>query len=94
MIVEWLPAAEDNLETIVSYVAEHDPNAAKRLAERIIVAIGRLAETPLMGRDGRVSGTRELILADTNYIVPYVVEGDAVVILRVLHRSRRWPERF
>lgn len=44
-----------------------------------------------MGRAGRVAGTRELVVADTPYIIPYRVRGDAVEILRVFHAARKWP---
>ena len=47
-----------------------------------------------MGRPGRVPGTRELVIAQTPYVVPYLVQGAAIQILRVYHGARRWPEGF
>jgi len=40
---------------------------------------------------GRVAGTRELVVVGTPYIVVYRIEPAAVVILRVLHGAQRWP---
>jgi toxin ParE1/3/4 len=39
-----------------------------------------------------VPGTRELVIANTAYIVPYRVSGKRLQILRVYHSSRKWPE--
>jgi toxin ParE1/3/4 len=47
-----------------------------------------------MGRPGRVTGTRELVVDGTPYILPYRVRNRVVQILRVLHGARRWPQRF
>ena len=54
----------------------------------------RLQEFPAIGRPGRVEGTRELVIADTPYIVPYRVEDGVVQIITVLHNAQRWPDRF
>jgi len=53
-----------------------------------------MKKEPAMGRAGRVAGTRELVVAETPYIIPYRVRGDAVEILRVFHAAREWPEKF
>ena len=53
-----------------------------------------LAEQPHQGRAGRVPGTRELVITDTPYIIPYRVVEDTVQILRVLHGKRKWPAGF
>lgn len=45
---------------------------------------------PNMGRQGRVSGTRELVV-HPNYLLVYDVVGDRVRILRVLHAAMQWP---
>jgi plasmid stabilization system protein ParE len=49
---------------------------------------------PAMGRPGRVSGTRELVVPDTPYIVPYRVRRNAVEVLRVFHAAGKWPSGF
>jgi toxin ParE1/3/4 len=47
---------------------------------------------PLMGRLGRVEGTRELVIANTPYILIYRVKLESVEILRVFHTSKRYPD--
>ncbi len=94
MRVRWLRVALANLEAEADYIAEDNPAAAGRLVQRIFRAVDLLAKNPSMGRPGRVSGTRELVVADTPYIVPYRVRANAVEILRVFHAARKWPTSF
>jgi plasmid stabilization system protein ParE len=92
--VRWLRVALANLEAEADYIAEDNPAAAGRLVQRIFRAADLLAKNPAMGRPGRVSGTRELVVDDTPCIVPYRVRANAIEILRVFHAARKWPTRF
>ena len=94
MRVRWLRAALANLDAEAEYIAEDNPAAAGRLVQRIFLLVDLLQENPAMGRPGRVSGTRELVVPETPYIIPYRVRSNAVEILRVFHAARRWPHRF
>jgi toxin ParE1/3/4 len=62
--------------------------------QKILRAVDLQRKNPALGRAGRVAGTRELVVAEAPYIIPYRVRGDAVEILRVFHAARKWPERF
>lgn len=53
-----------------------------------------LADHPNMGRPGRISGTRELVLTRFPYILPCRVRGGYVEILLVFHTARKWPKRM
>jgi len=92
--VRWLRTAIANLDAEAEYIAEDNPPAAGRVVQKILRAVDLLKKNPAMGRAGRVAGTRELVVAETPYIIPYRVRGDAVEILRVFHAARKWPERF
>jgi len=46
---------------------------------------------PNRGRQGRVEGTRELVLAPLPFIVVYRVKTDAVEIVRVYHGAQDRP---
>ena len=94
MRVRWLRVALANLDAEAEYIAQDNPAAARRVVQKILRAVDLLKENPAMGRAGRVAGTRELVVAETPYILPYRVRGDAVEILRVFHAARKWPERF
>ena len=95
MIPVWSPEAIDDLVSVRAYISEDDPAAAQRIALHIIHNVeALLAENPQMGRVGRVPGTRELVIPNTPFIVPYRVQGNAIQILRVFHAARSWPDRF
>ena len=87
MRVRWLRVALANLDAEAEYIAEDNPAAAGRVVQKILRAVDLLKENPAMGRAGRVAGTRELVVAETPYIIPYRVRGDAVEILRVFHAA-------
>jgi toxin ParE1/3/4 len=90
----WTPAAIDDLASLRAFIAEQDPAAAQRVVLRIIHLVETLAESPEMGRPGRVPGTRELVITRTPFIVPYRLQGQTIQILRVYHGARRWPDHF
>jgi plasmid stabilization system protein ParE len=81
---------------VFDYVLARDPRAARRPYNAIRNRVALLAEQPALGRPGRVAGTRELVIGGTPYIVAYTTDHavDAVVVLRVLHGARRWPDKF
>jgi len=90
----WSPEARVDLREMVLFLAEKNPYAAKALYDRISDAATTLIDTPYIGRPGRVSGTRELVIPDTSYILPYQIQPDRVEILRVYHGARHWPKSF
>jgi len=49
---------------------------------------------PMSGRAGRVPGTRELVIANTPFLVAYAIDQAHIVILAVYHGAQRWPEAF
>ncbi len=83
-----------NLDDEATYIVADDTTAARLVVKRVLDAVAQLETQPGLGRPGRVSGTRELLVVKTRYIVPYRVRGETVEILRVFHTSRRPPERW
>jgi toxin ParE1/3/4 len=92
--VKWLKRALLDLDEVEAYVSLDNPGAAAGVVLKIIKAVSFLKEHPGMGRVGRIPGTKELVVTDTPYIVPYRVKDDSVQILRVYHSSRKWPDRL
>lgn len=81
-------------KSLRQYIAKDKPSAANRVAKRILSTVNLLAEQPNMGRPGRVSGTRELIVSSTPYLIPYRVKNSRIEILRVLHVAMQWPDEL
>ncbi len=94
MRVRWLRKALQNLDDEAAYIAAEDPKAARAVVDHVQAAVASLAEQPALGRPGRVPGTRELIVLQTHYVVPYRVRGEVIEILRVFHTSRRTPAKW
>lgn len=94
MQVRWLKRALRNLAEEADYIAQDDPQAAARIVVKIEDSVALLAEHPQMGRVGRVPGTRELVVPDTPYLVPYRIRAKRIDILRVFHGRRRWPSQL
>ena len=76
------------------YLSDENPYAAKELHERIGAVVAELIENPYTGRPGRVPGTRELVITNTSYILPYHIRQNRLEILRVYHGARKWPKQF
>jgi addiction module RelE/StbE family toxin len=87
----WTRRALRRLDEIGAYIAAQNPAAASKVVGRIATAAQRLNEYPNSGRLGRLNNTRELVLAEIPYIIPYRVIGDRVHIITVLHAAQRWP---
>ena len=94
MRLHWTAAAQADLEAIVDYLLRENPAIVSDIVARIDQSISPLRHHPGMGRPGRVAGTRERVVSGLPYIVPYQACPDRIVILRVLHTARQWPDRF
>ncbi|RRH86770.1 type II toxin-antitoxin system RelE/ParE family toxin [Variovorax beijingensis] len=90
MRVLWTLSAEQDRADIVDFIAQDNPLAAIRMDETFSAAVGRLAEHPLLGRAGQISGTRELIPHES-YRLVYEVRADTIWILTLVHTARQWP---
>jgi toxin ParE1/3/4 len=86
--LRWTLPAVEQLHEIFDYIADDNPGAALRTVERIRLSIRQASRMPYTGRMGRVSGTREVIVPGTSYIVAYRVLDDAIHVLAVLHGAR------
>ena len=93
-MIRWLPKAQENLEAELQRIAKENEAAAKRVATVVKSRTESLEQFPESCRPGRVSGTRELVIAEFPYILPYRVRGGVVEILRFFHTSQKPPTRW
>ena len=91
MRLAWTESALSDLRALRAYIAEHDPEAASKVALAILDGVERLTDFPASGRPGRLPDTRELVIPGSRYLVIYRVKDEALEVLRVLHSARRWP---
>ncbi len=91
--VDWLPQAEANRFDQLDYIAEENPLAAADLDGEIEKHTVLLGDNPEMGRQGRVLGTRELVIVGTPFVLVYRLKDQRLQVLRLLHHAQAWPRK-
>jgi len=94
--VRFSTEARAELNEHVAYIRRRSPQGARRVRASVYAAARRAALFPEAARlagepddePGAVPGTREIILPDYPYIMPYRIEGGALVILHVFHTAQ------
>jgi plasmid stabilization system protein ParE len=78
-------AAVHDLVRLRDFIAQHSPEAAQRVAQRLRGAIQKLVDTPQIGRpvDNMLGEIRELIFG--KYVVRYEVRQRYLYIFRIWH---------
>ncbi len=92
MNISYGSQAATDLDSIRACIAEHNPAKAAEYVVRILQAIRMLASFPLVGRVGRVTDTRELVLTGMPYIAIYRIKSETELeILTIKHRCQMYP---
>lgn len=94
MWVRWLQKANRNLDAEADYIAQKNSNAAADMFVYVKSKVDALGEFSYSGRPGRVPGTRELVVDRYPFVVPYLVVGDELHVLRVFHTRRKLPKAW
>ena len=89
--VLWAEEALADVYRHASYIAQFNPRAVAAMTRQVFEAGRTLASFPHRGRQGRVSGTREMVAVHP-YAVVYTIERDLVTILRVWHGAQNRAE--
>jgi len=84
--VVWTRDALTNLRLIRHYIEQFDPQAAQRIAARLIEAGDSPRDFPDRGRPA-TGRTRELVTVRP-YVLRYRMDGGTVYILRVRHSAQ------
>jgi toxin ParE1/3/4 len=94
MMVRYTPRARRHLEDIGEFLTARNPEAARRIGERLREMIDLLAAFPEMGHVGTMADTREMAVRGTPYLVVYRIERspeDRIVILGIYHGAQLRP---
>jgi toxin ParE1/3/4 len=86
--VVWSPLALARLQEIRAFIALDKPDAAERLATRIVSVVEALRIHPYLGRVGPEPGIRELIIGGTPYSILYRVRRNRLIISTISHASQ------
>jgi len=90
----WSPRAIRHLVAIRKYIEKDSDGNAAAVARRILDAVDLLCTQHQTGRPGRLTGTRELAISGTPYIVPYRVRHERVELLAVFDGRRERPRKL
>jgi toxin ParE1/3/4 len=94
MKIVWSRRAIRHLVELRRFISSQSEQNAALVAERILSSVELLASQPLIGRVGRISGTMELVVPKTPFIVVYRIRAEIVELLAVFRGRRRWPKRL
>jgi addiction module RelE/StbE family toxin len=90
----WTEPALNELDEIVDYIALENPQAARKLVQRVFEHIRQLADHPESGsKPPELKGWRYRQIVEPPCRIFYRIDGERVVILyvmrseRLLHRS-------
>jgi addiction module RelE/StbE family toxin len=89
VIVVWTASAVADRDAIFDYIEAENPRAAVAQDQLFSARAQIFTQFPLIGRTGRVAGTRELI--EGNFVIVYEITDNTIRIIRVLHGARQWP---
>ncbi len=94
MTVVWSRRAIGHLVALRRHIAKDSPRSASSVVNKILNAVELLTAQPHIGRPGRITGTRELVVPGTPYVIPYRVRGNQLELFAVFHGRQRWPDSF
>jgi toxin ParE1/3/4 len=89
--IRYLPAAQEDLLSILDFIAQDSPGRATAFVEELDRRIGGLSRHPDLGRVPRNATLRSAgyrILVLKSYVVFYYVRPSTIEIHRVVHGSR------
>ena len=89
MSIVFAPEALEDLRSAIEYIAARNPQAAARLAERVLDVIERLAERDFEGPEQKLhSGEVVRSWPVAPFRVYYQRGSDALHVLRLYHQAR------
>jgi addiction module RelE/StbE family toxin len=94
LAIRWTRRSLRRLDEIGQYISTENAPAAARVIDRLVSIVDLLSDVPVMGRTGRIPGTRELVIPRLPYILVYRLTARTVDILTILHASQRWPKEL
>ena len=89
--LRYLPASQDDLLSILDFIAQDSPRRALKFIDKLDDRIGLLEDNPHLGRVPRhpklrYDGYRVLVVE--SYLVFYTIRGQTIEVHRVVHGSR------
>jgi len=95
--IQYLPLAEEDLDSIIDYVLADEPLNALSLLEKFNESISELSDFPYLGsipRDEQIARMNYRVLVVESYLVFYVFVNDTIEIRRIINGRRKYDFLF
>ncbi|MFX4228250.1 MAG: type II toxin-antitoxin system RelE/ParE family toxin [Porticoccaceae bacterium] len=84
MRLTFTRSAQRDLVRLREFIAEKNPESARRISQELREGIGKITDQPHIGVDvENMPGIQDLVRGD--YIVRYLVRHEEVAVLRIWH---------
>ncbi len=87
--IRYAPAAQRDLASIFTYLAERSPQAKRLIAARLSNAIGLIAHNPAIGVRTQRPGIFVKFVPKSPYKIFYRVDEVTIQIIHIRHSARR-----
>jgi len=91
MKVRYTAAARREIAEILSYIAQDNPKAAKRVASEIETTVGLLSRHPRIAMVVHESGIRAKLVGRFQYRIFYTTDDDILTVRNVRSTRRLLP---
>lgn len=92
----WTEPAFLQWQQSFEYIEAQNPDAARRIAARVVDAIQMLVNHPYAGHIGMIAETREFAVPSSPFVVVYELDlrAETLIILAIYDGRRHWPKSF
>lgn len=90
-MIFWEEESLNDREKIFEFLYDFNPDVAERTDNTIEQKVEALLEQPLMGVQRENVRGRLLIIPEISMIVSYMIDGESIRIMRVLHQKQKFP---
>lgn len=90
--IRWLKLALKDVDGVALWLTQNeDEEVARLVVDRIWKAAKSLEQFPNRGCNGKIKGTKELLVPKTSHYIVYRIMETEIQILRIIHNARNYP---
>lgn len=90
-MIFWEEESLNDREKIFEFLYDFNPDVAERTDNTIEQKVETLLDQPQMGVQRENIRGRLLIIPEVSMIVSYMIDGESIRIMRVLHQKQKFP---
>ncbi|GEK12922.1 type II toxin-antitoxin system RelE/ParE family toxin [Aliivibrio fischeri] len=90
-MIFWEEESLNDREKIFEFLYDFNPSVAERTDNTIEQKVEALLDQPQIGVHRENIRGRLLIIPEVSMIVSYMIDGESIRIMRVLHQKQKFP---